>query len=244
MSAVFTCSTDDGHPSDMKMAELLSKNGLNGTFFIPIKNREGLPVMSRAQIRDVGRQFEIGSHTYDHCYLKNVDLAEANRQITEGKTQLEDLLGKAIAGFCYPGGKYREAHAAMVQSAGFQYARTTMNLCFDAGHSRFEIPTTIQFYPHAKSVYLRNFVSAGSWPKRVSGLRLALQHDNWIERLYALFDYSCQQEGVFHMWAHSNDIDKLNAWSEVDRFFGYVAEKVTMQNRLNNQQLVSKEFFT
>jgi peptidoglycan/xylan/chitin deacetylase (PgdA/CDA1 family) len=200
--------------------------------------------MSRSQIRDVGRQFEIGSHTYDHCYLKNVDLAEANRQITEGKTQLEDLLGKAIAGFCYPGGKYREAHAAMVQSAGFQYARTTMNLCFDAGHSRFEIPTTIQFYPHPKSVYLRNFVSAGSWPKRVSGLRLALQHDNWIERLYALFDYSCQQEGVFHMWAHSNDIDKLNAWSEVDRFFGYVAEKVTMQNRLDNQLLVSKEFFT
>lgn len=243
MGAVFTCSTDDGHPSDMKMAELLAKNGLNGTFFIPIKNREGLPVMTDAQIREVGRRFEIGSHTYDHCYLKNVDLMEANRQITEGKKQLEELLGKSVSGFCYPGGKYREVHAAMVRSAGFEYARTTMNLCFDAGQSRFEIPTTIQFYPHPKSVYVRNFVKAGDWNKRSRGLRLALQHDHWIERLYALFDYSCRQEAVFHMWAHSDDIDKLKAWNEVDRFFGYVAKKVAVQNRLDNQHLVNKEFF-
>jgi peptidoglycan/xylan/chitin deacetylase (PgdA/CDA1 family) len=243
MSAVFTCSTDDGHPSDMKMAELLSKNGLNGTFFIPIKNREGLPVMSKAQIRNLGRQFEIGSHTYDHCYLKNVDLVEANRQITEGKKQLEDLLGTTVTGFCYPGGKYRDAHAAMVQSAGFKYARTTMNLCFDTGHSRFEIPTTIQFYPHPKAVYLRNFVKAGRWRNRTNGLKLALRHSNWLERLYALFDYSCKQESVFHLWAHSDDIDKFKAWSELDQFFAYVAKKVAIENRLSNQQLALREFF-
>lgn len=243
MSTVFTFSTDDGHPSDVKMAELLDKNGLNGTFYIPITNREGLPVMSKAQLREVGRQFEIGSHTYDHCYLKTVDLVEANRQITEGKKQLENLLGKAITGFSYPGGKYREAHAAMVQSAGFEYARTSMNLCFDAGFSRFEIPTTIQFYPHSKVVYMRNFFWAGNWGKRTDALRLALQHNDWLERMYALFDYSCQQETVFHLWAHSDDIDKLDAWNEIDRFFAYVAKKVRLQNRLTNQQLASKEYF-
>src|SRR3989442_15889037 len=85
MNGVFTCSIDDGHPSDLKIAELLSKNCLNGTFFIPIKNREGLPVLSKSQIRDIGRQFEIGSHTYDHCYLRNVGVEEAFYQITEGK---------------------------------------------------------------------------------------------------------------------------------------------------------------
>lgn len=242
MSVVFTCSTDDGHPSDMKMAELLSKNSINGTFFIPIKNREGLPVMSQAQIREIGNRFEIGSHTYDHCYLKSVDLAEAHYQITEGKKQLENLLGKEVAGFCYPGGKYRPEHAELVQSAGFKYARTTMNLCFDAGRNRFEIPTTCQFYPHPKSVYLRNFVKAGNWMHRSDGLRLALKHKNWIERLYALFDYSCEQEGVFHLWAHSNDIDKLNAWNEFDRFLAYAATKVSEQNRLSNRELASREF--
>jgi peptidoglycan/xylan/chitin deacetylase (PgdA/CDA1 family) len=243
MGAVFTFSTDDGHPSDVKMAELLGKNRLNGTFYIPIKNREGLPVMSKAQIREVGRHFEIGSHTYDHCYLKTVGLVEANRQITEGKKELEDLVGKTVAGFSYPGGKYCGAHAAMVKSAGFEYARTSMNLCFDAGRNRFEIPTTIQFYPHSKAVYLRNFIKAGRWHNRNNGLKLAVQYSNWLERLYALFDYSCQQEGVFHLWAHSEDINKFKAWDELDQFFAYVAQKVAVQNRLSNQQLASKEYF-
>ena len=227
----------------MKMAELLVKNGLAGTFYLPIKNREGLPVMYQSQIRDIGRQFEIGSHTYDHCYLKTVNLVEANRQITEGKKRLEDLLGKPIVGFSYPGGQYREAHAAMVQSAGFKYARSSMNLCFDAGFSRFEIPTTIQFYPHTKAVYFRNFVKAGRWSKRTDGLRLALRHKDWLDRTYALFDYACEHESVFHLWAHSVDINRINAWSDIDRFFAYVAKKVSLQNRLTNQQLAAKEYF-
>ena len=225
------------------MAELLGKHGLNGTFYIPITNREGLPVMSRSQLLEIGRRFEIGSHTFDHCYLRTVDLMEANHQITAGKKHLEDLLGKAVAGFSYPGGKYRDTHIAMVRSAGFEYARTSMNLCFDAGANRFEIPTTIQFYPHSKVVYLRNFVWAGKWGKRTDALRLAMKHSDWLERLYAIFDYSCEQEAVFHLWAHSDDIDKLGAWNELDRFFAHAAKKIAVQNRLTNQQLAAKEFF-
>lgn len=242
MSVVFTCSTDDGYPSDMRMAELLSKNNLNGTFFIPIKNREGLDVLSQQQIRDIGSQFEIGSHTYDHCYLKNITINEAHYQITEGKKQLEDLLGKEIVGFCYPGGKYRQEHADLVKSAGFQYARTTMNLCFDAGENVFEIPTTCQFYPHHRTVYLRNFIKAGNWVKRHDGLRLALIKSNWIDRLYALFEYSCQRDGTFHLWAHSWEIDMLDAWQDLDDFLAYVTTKVATQDRLNNQQFASRFF--
>jgi peptidoglycan/xylan/chitin deacetylase (PgdA/CDA1 family) len=242
MNAIFTCSVDDGNPSDMRMAELLSKYRLNATFFIPIINREGKPVMSASQIREIGTQFEIGSHTLDHCYLETVNLAEASRQITEGKHRLEDLLGSPVAGFCYPGGKYRKAHLEMVQSAGFGYARTITNLRFDAGESRFEMPTTMQFYPHARSIYLRNFLSSGDWLKRSEGLRLALRHDQWIERLYALFDYSCQLQGVFHLWGHSEDIDRLDAWREIDRFFDYVTKQVPADNRLSNRQLAVQRF--
>lgn len=242
MSAVFTCSTDDGHPSDMKMAELLSKSSLNGTFFIPIKNREGFDVLSHPQIRDIGRQFEIGSHTYDHCYLKNIKITEAHYQITEGKQQLEDLLGKEVVGFCYPGGKYRQEHTDIVKSVGFRYARTTMNLCFDAGDNPFEMSTTYQFHPHHRTVYLRNFTKGGNWFKRYDGLRLALKHKNWIDRLYALFEYSCQCSGAFHLWGHSKDIDELDAWRELDHFFAYVVTKIAIKDRLNNEQLASRFF--
>jgi hypothetical protein len=241
MSIAFTCSIDDGHPSDLKMAELLSKHGLNGTFFVPIRNREGPPVMSSPDIREIGRRFEIGSHTYDHCFLKNVDITEAHYQITEGKKQLEDLLGRKVAGFCYPGGKYRPGDVDMVRAAGFRYARTTMNLCFDTGDNAFELPTTVQFYPHDRTVYVRNFAKFGHWAKRQNGLRLAVWNKNWIDRLYWMFHHAAQSGGSFHLWGHSKDIDQLNAWPEMDRFLQH-ASVVAPENRLSNEQLAARYF--
>ncbi len=242
MGALFTCSIDDGHPSDMRMAELLSKHGLKGTFFIPLKNREGRPVMSASQIRDIGREFEVGSHTYDHCYLKSAGEAEAAYQVVEGKNRLEDVLGQKVEGFCYPGGKYLQKHVALVQAAGFSYARTTRNFCFDCGSEPFEIPTTIQFYPHSRNVYIRNFLSGGEWPARLGGLKLALLQDNWMDRLYALFDHAHRHQSAFHLWSHSNDIDTLSAWKEMDRFLGYVADRVAIPNRLENRQIAKRYF--
>jgi len=242
MSTIFTCSIDDGHPSDLRVADLLDKHGLNATFFIPIKNREGADMMTRQQIRDISKRFEVGSHTYDHCFLKGVPVEEAHFQITEGKRQLEDMLGKPVAGFCYPGGKYGPEHANLVQSAGFRYARTTMNLCFDTGVNAYEMPTTFQFYPHDRSVYLRNFAKSGQWTHRQSGLRLAMQHKDWMTRLYALFDHACQHGGTFHLWGHSQDIDKLAAWDQLDRFLGHVASRTAMQDRMDNGQLAALYF--
>jgi peptidoglycan/xylan/chitin deacetylase (PgdA/CDA1 family) len=240
MGVVFSCSVDDGHPSDIKVAELLSKHGLQATFFIPIKNREGREVLAPPQIREIGQKFEIGSHTYDHCYLNSVDIAEAQYQVSKGKHQLEAMLGKQVTGFCYPGGKYGPTHVAMVQATGFRYARTTMNLCFEAGQQAFEMPTTYQFYPHPRNVYLRNFAKAGNWSRRHEGLRLALLHANWIERLYALFDHACEHDSVFHLWGHTKDIEELNAWQELDRFLAHVASRTAPPDRITNEQLAER----
>jgi hypothetical protein len=238
MASIFTCSTDDGHPSDLRMAELLSKHGLNGTFYVPIINCEGLPVLDKGALRAIAQRFEIGSHTHDHCYLKRVGKAEAQRQIVSGKVALENLVERQVAGFCYPGGQFTQEHLALVEAAGFIYARTTRNLFFfDIRADPFQMPTTIQFYPHSKGVYIRNFVRAGNWRRRARGLLLALQADSWINRMYALFDYSCQQNSTFHIWAHSYEVDTLNAWQELDRFFAYVASRVPGENRLSNHQL-------
>lgn len=242
MPITFTCSVDDGHPSDMRMAELLHRHGLSATFFIPIRNKEGFPVMSASQIRELDNGFEIGSHTFDHCFLGSVSMPQARYQIFEGKQKLEDILGKAVSGFCYPGGKYHQAHVDLVKRAGFQYARTTTNLCFDAGTNRFEIPTTCQFYPHQKSVYLRNFIRAMHWSQRQAGLRTVLQQDSWINRMYALFDHANQSEAIFHLWIHSHNIDDLNLWCDLDAFLAHVATNVSHQQRVTNGQLASRYF--
>lgn len=240
MPAVFTCSIDDGHPSDMKMAELLSRHGLNGTFYVPVFNREGPPVLEPCDLRELATSFEIGSHTHDHCYLKSVDEQEAAHQINSGKAKLEDLIGQRVRGFCYPGGKFTRQHLALVEAAGFLYARTTTNLCFDVSSCRFEMPTTIQFYPHPKAVYMRNFIQSGDWTRRVDGLMLALQESDWVRRIYALFDYALRENMAFHVWGHSNEFDRLDAWQELDRFFAYVASQVPVENRMNNYQMASR----
>lgn len=240
MGPVFTCSVDDGHPSDLKTAELLHKHGLSATFFIPIRNCEGDHVLTDGQIQELGRSFEIGSHTFDHRYLKTVDIWQAYHQIADGKMHLEDLLGKPVAGFCYPGGRYTRRDVELVRACGFTYARTTMNLCFDAGMRPYEMPTTIQFYPHDRSVYVRNFGGSGNRVRRLSGLRLALQHGDWIKRLYAMFDHACRHGRTFHLWGHSKQIDELNAWKELDAFFAHVASQVAQQDRLNNEQLAAR----
>jgi peptidoglycan/xylan/chitin deacetylase (PgdA/CDA1 family) len=238
----FSCSLDDGNPLDMRAANILKKYALNATFFIPIKNREGRKVLGQSDIRELSHAFEIGSHTFDHCFLKDLSIEDAQYQVLEGKKKLEDILGREVRGFCYPGGKYRKEHTALVKAAHFHYARTTTNLRFDTGDDPFEMPTTFQFYAHDRNVYLRNFIKAGHWMNRHNGLFLALKYDNWIDRLYALFEHSVQHGKVFHLWGHTKDIDELNAWKEFDQFLQHVASTVTASNRLTNEQLAKRSF--
>jgi len=242
MGPVFTCSIDDGHPLDARTAELLDKHGLHGTFYLPIRNCEGDSVMAAPAMRELAQRFEIGSHTRDHCYLKNVDAWQAYEQIADGKRQLEDVLGEEVAGFCYPGGRYRRRDVELVRSCGFLYARTTMNLCFDAGMLPFEMPTTIQFYPHGRSVYLRNFVASRSRLHRIGGLQLALAQEDWVARLYAMFDHACARNSVFHLWAHSLQIETLGAWDTLDAFLSHVAANVPVHHRLTNGELARRSF--
>jgi hypothetical protein len=242
MPVTFTCSVDDGHPSDIRIADMLNKHKLNATFYIPIKNKEGYPVMSHSKMRNIGESFEIGSHTFDHCFLNSVSMAQARYQIYEGKQKLEDILGRPVSGFCYPGGKYHKTHIDMVKRAGFKYARTTTNLCFDAGTNRFEIPTTCQFYPHAKSVYVRNFIKAMHWGERQAGLRAVLKEDNWMNRMVALFEHANQNDNIFHLWLHSHNLDDLDLWSDLDTFLAHVASKVLPEQRLTNVQLATRFF--
>lgn len=239
MSAVFTCSIDDGHPSDMKAAELLARHGLRATFYVPIRNCEGPPVLSGSDLWKIATEFEIGSHTLDHRFLRDLPPAVARRQVFQGKKILEDRLGRRIAGFCYPGGKFRAEHAGLVADAGFRYARTITNMRFDAGDDAFRMPTTIQFIPHHVGIYLRNY-ARGDWMRRRAGFAIAFSHRDWVDRLYALFAHAVRTGGVFHLWAHSKDIDEFDIWHQFDRFLAHVAAHVAIEDRLDNGQLVAR----
>ena len=236
MAARFTCSIDDGHPADLRCAELLARLGLKATFYVPVRNREGPPVLGRAELRELGRAFEIGAHTLDHCFLPALPAAQAAHQVVAGKDALEQRLGRAVDGFCYPGGKHGAREVALVRAAGFAYARTVRNLCLDAGADRYRIPTTLQFYPHRQSVVLRNYLSQPGRAARWPVLRAALAGRDLRARLLALLDLADASGGLFHIWWHSLDIERLGLWPLLNDFLRAVADRTAPELRLNNAE--------
>ena len=217
-------SWDDGHPLDLKVAELLSKYGLKGTFFVPIKNIEGRPVISNIDLKKINRNFEVGSHTYDHSYLVGLSLKECFYQITRGKEELEQILGKEIEGFCYPGGKYDKHIKAAVIENRFIYARSINNLRVDNNFDKFNIPTTLQFYPHKKRVIFRNFVLNGTEHiKKLKVLYTYLIAKDWLNAIFNIMDFCKEYNLNFHLWGHSWEVDEIGLWKELEKVLRHAA---------------------
>ncbi|MEG1324104.1 MAG: polysaccharide deacetylase family protein [Janthinobacterium sp.] len=91
----------------------------------------GPPAMlSTAQLRQLqAAGMGLGAHTASHPILSTLPDHAAQRDIADGKRQLESLIQAPVTLFAYPNGKagrdYGAPHVAMVKSLGFQAAVAT-----------------------------------------------------------------------------------------------------------------------
>jgi peptidoglycan/xylan/chitin deacetylase (PgdA/CDA1 family) len=87
---------------------------------------------------------EIGAHTVAHPILRVLPDAEAEAQITQGRDDLQRLIGQPIEVFAYPNGKpdqdYDRRHVAMVSRAGFKLAVSTAQGTADRHSLPLEMP--------------------------------------------------------------------------------------------------------
>lgn len=233
---LFTTSWDDGHPLDLRLAELMHRHGFAATFYVPSRNREGRPVLPGSGLRRLDTLGEVASHTLDHSYLTTLGDAAARRQIEDGRRSLEDALGHRVGGFCYPGGRFRPEHCAMVKAAGFEYARTTKNLTVDVGANRFELPTTLQFYPHSRSVYLNDWIRYRHWRQRFALAASAIVVTDLLRILKTSLLHAKQADGTFHIWGHSWELDTFGGWSILEEFLKFAADHVAVSERVTNAQ--------
>ena len=230
----FTTSWDDGHPLDLRVADMLAARGFAGTFYVPRDNREGRPVMTDDELRRLAAGFEIGGHSIDHVMLTGLAPRELDHQLRDGKRRLEDVLGRAITGFCYPGGAHDRGIRDAVQAAGFRYARTVTNLSLDPPRDRFRVPTTLQLFPHARMTYLKNFARRGDWRSRGVPLAICLRDGSLDSCLERLLRFAVARGGVFHLWGHSWELESHGLWGALDRFLGVAAGLVAREHRLSN----------
>src|SRR5437016_638262 len=91
-AAIVTTSWDDGHSTDLRIAELLAAHGLKGTFYVAF-NHPNSPEISDDEICTLSRMgMEIGSHTMTHRLLTGRPPADVQHELSKSKKRLEDIL--------------------------------------------------------------------------------------------------------------------------------------------------------
>jgi peptidoglycan/xylan/chitin deacetylase (PgdA/CDA1 family) len=214
--AFITTSWDDGHPLDFRVADLLCRYGLPGTFYIP--RRCDHPTLPADGIRTLAESFEIGAHTLDHVDLTDAPDPVACQQIVDSKSWIEDTVGRPCHMFCPPKGHFLPHHLRWMAEAGYAGARTVELLSLDpprrVGQLRL-MPTTLQAHPHGLPTYMRNIAKR----RAARNLWLYLVHGHATDLLTLasnLLSHLRSHGGVFHLWGHSWEVEAFGQWHRLD----------------------------
>jgi peptidoglycan/xylan/chitin deacetylase (PgdA/CDA1 family) len=223
MTPAFTTSWDDGHPLDLRLANLLARYRFKGTFYVPTVRSEW-PLMPKGDVRELDAMgMEIGSHTVNHAILPELSENDARSELSESRRTLEDLLGKRVAAFCFPKGRFNGRTCALVREAGYAIGRTTVGFRTDRDFDPSRMPVSAQLVPHRPAIHLRHALKEAN----VRGLL------NWFGACRLESDLLCLCErmmrqasrcgGVFHLWGHSWEVEQLGLWSELEQILKMAA---------------------
>ncbi len=235
--AIITTSWDDGHPLDRKLADLLARYGIPATFYFPAE-RAKRGCMGPDDMREIGRSFDVGGHTCHHVNLRSVPAGEARKEISEGKSRIEDIIGRALTSFCYPYGGYDAGVARMVREAGFAGARTMRSLTRRLDDA-FRMGSMVCAADWAPASYLKHSLVA-----RDAGLLLFLSRNGlffrgWDRIANETLDFVLANGGIWHLWGHSWEIDANGDWQRLEAVLRRVGALSGQAALLDNSQLLS-----
>jgi peptidoglycan-N-acetylglucosamine deacetylase len=215
---IVTTSWDDGHRLDHRVATLLDRYGITGTFYVAPRNEEIDPAdrLPPAGIRELAERFEIGGHTLTHQRLPRLAAEAAHEEVRAGRLELEDLTGTAVTSFCYPRGEYTSAHLQLVEDAGFSLARTGRRNTLEPGRP-LELDTTVNAYAHRVD---------GALALRLARLRpwtAARLYLEWDQLAIWWFQRCLETGGVYHLWGNSGEIEARGDWDRLRRVLEHIS---------------------
>lgn len=256
---LFTTSWDDGYTLDLRIADLLDRYNLTGTFYVCPKKQHGCEMLSEEEVRSIANCHEIGAHTLRHPRLTMLSDIEAKTEVEDSKAWVERIVQKPCTMFCYPYGVYDDRIKNIVASAGFNGARTTEHMHF-GGSDPFAMPTTLQVCPFPKrKVWSRWWHPLDIYgPRRVrtrslKQLGIDPKHlTSWLDLAKALLDKGLELEKDkensflfplssfhFHLWGHSQEVERYGMWEELEQFLAYVKEKNVVA--ATNSEILEKQ---
>jgi peptidoglycan/xylan/chitin deacetylase (PgdA/CDA1 family) len=118
---------DDGCETDLlAAAPILRQAGFSATFFITC-GKLGTPgYLSPTQLRELSAQgFEIGCHSMTHPYLTDLDEKGLRYEISDAKSQLEQIIDLPVDHFSCPGGRCDQRAVTVARAAGYRTLATS-----------------------------------------------------------------------------------------------------------------------
>lgn len=238
-----TTSWDDGDILDKRLADLLSRYGLTGTFYVAKNCRPKR--LSDEDLRRLSKRHEIGAHTLNHPDLRTLNREQQAIEIIGSKKWLEEILDLEIRMFCYPKGFYDDSAVNIVKTGGFHGARTANSGVIARPINPFLIDTTIQVYPfpfrkqNGRQYYWRKLLQPYQQraPKfRTLGVSTWSMY-SWLSLAKATFDLAQQKGETFHLWGHSWEIEKYDMWNELEELCRYLADRQNCIYLANNDSI-------
>jgi len=192
---VLETSWDDGGILDLKIADLLEKFGLKGTFYIVCDwvGKEGY--LTWDNIKDLDKRgFKIGSHTTSHPMdMKILYDDHLFAEINVSKDIIENVLGHSIDTFCYPRGRADERVMGLVAEANYVTARGTGKPGIITIDNKFYLPGTIHIFQRPE--YGKASI---------------------IDFSRQVFEKLNKDGGYCNIFGHSAEINKNNLWGVLE----------------------------
>ena len=210
---------------------MLKEHGLKATFYVAPENQEFTKqdLLSLPEIRDLSQDFEIGAHSMTHRRLPAISEPEAAREIIESKAVLEQVTGKEIKVFCYPGGAYTKLHMQLVKDAGYRYARTVARYKFTVDDP-YKAGTSLHVYNHRFGFDLWQTARFVKF-QPIKVLRCL----GWDALAKAMFDQALKEGGIYHIWGHSWEIDEHDDWERLENVFRYISANPEVSYATNGE---------
>ncbi len=232
---LITTSWDDGYKGDFRIAELLQKYNLEGTFYIPAFNDEH-EVMSEKEVVELSKKFEIGGHTMKHSTIDKVSEKLFDEEIKGCYTWLTDLIGEPPVSFCFPRGVYNPSAVDYTLKCGFGIIRTTELLNPWLDKKNPVVPTTLQVYKHSEYTYYKHLLKRFNFKSLLLYMKSNRTSD--LEKNIAFYlNYIQIHGGCLHLWGHSWEIEEFKLWTDLENLFKLLSN-IPGTDYVNNKGLL------
>ncbi len=198
-----TLSYDDGVDQDIRLIEIMNKNGIKGTFNI----NSGLYApegkvwaegsihrrMSLSQVKELytGSGHEVAVHALTHSWLEQLPVERVAYEIIKDRENLEAQFGCIVRGMAYPYGTLNDRAVEVIRNCGIVYARTTAKTYnFDMPKDWLRLPMTCA---HADA-------------------RLMELGEKFVSAKFA------NAPKMFYVFGHAYEFDRDNNWEVIERF--------------------------